>query len=92
MTRVRPVPEPKGAPCNFYKIEKYEQMVYSNISIIVAVAQNFAIGRNNDLLFHLPERPETLQKNHYRKGPDHGPAYFFFPSKSSASQPAKTSW
>ena len=30
-------------------------MVHKNISIIVAVAQNFAIGRNNDLLFHLPE-------------------------------------
>lgn len=26
----------------------------STISIIVAIAQNFAIGRNNDLLFHLP--------------------------------------
>jgi len=25
-----------------------------NISIIVAIAQNFAIGKNNDLLFHLP--------------------------------------
>ncbi|MEI6277348.1 MAG: dihydrofolate reductase [Prolixibacteraceae bacterium] len=30
-------------------------MVHQNISIIVAVAQNFAIGLNNDLLFHLPE-------------------------------------
>lgn len=30
-------------------------MVYQNISIIVAIAQNFAIGLNNDLLFHLPE-------------------------------------
>ena len=29
-------------------------MIYRNISIIVAIAQNFAIGRNNDLLFHLP--------------------------------------
>lgn len=26
----------------------------SNISIIVAIAENFAIGRNNELLFHLP--------------------------------------
>lgn len=26
----------------------------STISIIVAIARNFAIGRNNDLLFHLP--------------------------------------
>jgi dihydrofolate reductase len=30
-------------------------MFYKNISIIVAVAQNFAIGKNNDLLFHLPD-------------------------------------
>lgn len=30
-------------------------MVHQNISIIVAIAQNFAIGKNNDLLFHLPE-------------------------------------
>lgn len=29
-------------------------MIYSNLAIIVAVAQNFAIGKNNDLLFHLP--------------------------------------
>jgi dihydrofolate reductase len=29
-------------------------MIYKNISIIVAIAQNFAIGKNNDLLFHLP--------------------------------------
>lgn len=26
----------------------------NNISIIVAIAENFAIGKNNDLLFHLP--------------------------------------
>jgi len=30
-------------------------MVHQNISIIVAIAQNFAIGKNNDLLFHLPD-------------------------------------
>jgi dihydrofolate reductase len=30
-------------------------MIHSNISIIVAIAQNFAIGKNNDLLFHLPD-------------------------------------
>lgn len=30
-------------------------MVHKNISIIVAVAENFAIGKNNDLLFHLPD-------------------------------------
>lgn len=29
-------------------------MIYENISIIVAIAQNFAIGKNNELLFHLP--------------------------------------
>lgn len=28
--------------------------IQKNISIIVAIAENFAIGRNNDLLFHLP--------------------------------------
>ncbi len=28
-------------------------MIYNNISIIVAVAENFAIGRDNNLLFHL---------------------------------------
>ena len=30
-------------------------MIYHNISIIVAIARNFAIGKNNDLLFHLPD-------------------------------------
>ena len=30
-------------------------MIHPNISIIVAIAQNFAIGKNNDLLFHLPD-------------------------------------
>lgn len=29
-------------------------MIHRNISIIVAIAQNFAIGKNNDLLFYLP--------------------------------------
>ncbi len=29
-------------------------MTQKNISIIVAIAENFAIGKNNDLLFHLP--------------------------------------
>lgn len=29
-------------------------MIHKNISIIVAVASNFAIGKNNELLFHLP--------------------------------------
>jgi dihydrofolate reductase len=27
---------------------------YKNISIIVAIARNFGIGKNNELLFHLP--------------------------------------
>ena len=30
-------------------------MIQRNISIIVAIAENFAIGRNNQLLFHLPD-------------------------------------
>ena len=30
-------------------------MIHPNISIIVAISQNFAIGKNNDLLFHLPD-------------------------------------
>jgi dihydrofolate reductase len=29
-------------------------MYFKNISIIVAIAENFAIGKNNNLLFHLP--------------------------------------
>jgi dihydrofolate reductase len=29
-------------------------MIHKNISIIVAIAENFAIGKNNYLLFHLP--------------------------------------
>lgn len=29
-------------------------MIHKNLSIIVAMAQNGAIGKNNDLLFHLP--------------------------------------
>lgn len=29
-------------------------MIQKNISIIVATAENFAIGKNNDLLFYLP--------------------------------------
>jgi len=37
-------------------------MIYSNIAIIVATAQNFAIGRNNDLLFHLPNDLKRFKK------------------------------
>jgi dihydrofolate reductase len=29
-------------------------MIHKNISIIVAIAENFGIGKNNNLLFHLP--------------------------------------
>jgi len=29
-------------------------MIHENISIIVAIAQNFGIGKDNNLLFHLP--------------------------------------
>src|SRR5690606_23432215 len=29
-------------------------MIHKNISIIVAIAENFAIGKNKDLLFHWP--------------------------------------
>jgi len=37
-------------------------MIYSNIAIIVATAQNFAIGRNNDLSFHLPNDLKRFKK------------------------------
>jgi dihydrofolate reductase len=37
-------------------------MAHTNLSIIVAVAQNFAIGLNNDLLFHLPEDLKRFKK------------------------------
>jgi len=37
-------------------------MFYSNIAIIVAIAQNFAIGMNNDLLFHLPNDLKRFKK------------------------------
>lgn len=33
-----------------------------NISIIVAIAQNSAIGKNNDLLWHLPEDLKRFKK------------------------------
>lgn len=29
-------------------------MIHKNISIIVAIAENLAFSKNNDLLFHLP--------------------------------------
>jgi dihydrofolate reductase len=34
----------------------------SNISIVVAIAQNFAIGLNNELLFHLPDDLKRFKK------------------------------
>jgi dihydrofolate reductase len=37
-------------------------VIYPNISIIVAIAQNFAIGKNNDLLFHLPDDLKRFKK------------------------------
>jgi dihydrofolate reductase len=37
-------------------------MIYKNISIIVAVAENFAIGKDNDLLFHLPTDLKRFRK------------------------------
>lgn len=39
-----------------------ENKIYPNISIIVAVAKNFAIGKNNDLLFHLPNDLKRFKK------------------------------
>lgn len=37
-------------------------MIHKNISIIVAIAQNFAIGKDNDLLFHLPNDLKRFKK------------------------------
>jgi len=37
-------------------------MIYPNIAIIVAIAQNFAIGKNNNLLFHLPNDLKRFKK------------------------------
>ncbi len=37
-------------------------MICPNIAIIVAIAQNFAIGKNNDLLFHLPNDLKRFKK------------------------------
>jgi len=42
-------------------------MIYPNLAIIVAIAQNFAIGKNNELLFHLPndlKRFKRLTQGH----------------------------
>jgi len=37
-------------------------MIYPNLSIIVAIAENFAIGKNNNLLFHLPDDLKRFKK------------------------------
>ena len=37
-------------------------MIYPNIAIIVAIARNFAIGKNNELLFHLPNDLKRFRK------------------------------
>lgn len=36
--------------------------IQKNISIIVAIAENFAIGKNNDLLFYLPNDLKRFKK------------------------------
>lgn len=46
----------------FIRKKLNECMIYKNISIIVAIAQNFAIGKNNDLLFHLPNDLKYFKK------------------------------
>ena len=43
-------------------------MSEKKISIIVAIAENYAIGKDNDLLWHISEdlkRFKQLTKNHY---------------------------
>ena len=37
-------------------------MIQKNISIIVAIAENFEIEKNNDLLFHLPNDLKRFKK------------------------------
>jgi dihydrofolate reductase len=37
-------------------------MIHKNISIIVAIAENVAIGKNNDLLFNLPNDLKRFKK------------------------------
>ena len=52
-------------------------MIHQNISIIVAIAQNFAIGKNNELLFHLPNDLKLIEvyeqyipRGHYTRSED----------------------
>jgi len=42
------------------KINKYKRM--KNLSIIVAIASNYAIGKNNDLLWHISEDLKHFKK------------------------------
>ncbi|GET26880.1 dihydrofolate reductase [Prolixibacter sp. NT017] len=37
-------------------------MIHQNISIIVAIAKNYAIGSNNNLLFYLPDDLKRFKK------------------------------
>jgi dihydrofolate reductase len=37
-------------------------MIMPNISIIVAIAENYAIGKNNDLLWHIPDDLKRFKK------------------------------
>lgn len=37
-------------------------MIHNNLSIIVAITKNFAIGNNNNLLFYLPEDLKHFKK------------------------------
>ena len=37
-------------------------MIYKNISIIVAISENLGIGKNNELLFHLPDDLKRFKK------------------------------
>lgn len=37
-------------------------MIYKNISLIAAISQNFAIGKDNDLLYYLPNDLKRFKK------------------------------
>lgn len=39
-----------------------ESMVYKNISIIVAIARNYVIGKDNKLLWHIPDDLKRFKK------------------------------
>jgi dihydrofolate reductase len=42
--------------------EKESKVVYKNLSIIVAIDEKFAIGKNNQLLWHLPNDLKFFKK------------------------------